>query len=37
MNMMTEFKESTIKVDAVDIAVDTLIGAAFGKIVSPFF
>ena len=30
MSMMTEFKESLIKVDAVDV----LIGAMFGKIVS---
>ena len=37
MSMMTEFKESAIKVDTVDIAVDALIGATFGKIVSPFF
>jgi len=34
MSMMTEFKESSIKVEAVDIAVDVLIGAMFGKIVS---
>ena len=31
---MTELKESAIKVEAVDIAVDVLIGAIFGKIVS---
>ena len=30
MSMMTEFKESLIKVDAVDV----LIGAMFGNIVS---
>ena len=34
MNMMTEFKEPSIKVDTVDLAVDVLIGAMFGKIVS---
>ena len=34
MSMMTEFKESLIKVDAIDIAVDVLIGAMFGNIVS---
>ena len=32
--MMTEFKESLIKVDAIDIAVDVLIGTMFGNIVS---
>jgi large-conductance mechanosensitive channel len=37
MSMMTEFKESAIKVDTVDIAVDVLFGATFGKIVSSFF
>lgn len=31
---MTEFKESSIKVEAVGIAVDVLIRAMFGKIVS---
>jgi len=34
MSMMTEFKESSIKVGTVDLAVDVLIGAMFGKIVS---
>ena len=34
MSMVAEFKESSIKVDAVDIAVDVLIGAMFGKIAS---
>ena len=34
MSMMTEFKESLIKADAVDIAVDVLIGAMFGNIAS---
>ena len=32
--MVAEFKESLIKVDAVDIAVDVLIGAMFGNIAS---
>ena len=32
--MVAEFKESLIKVDAIDIAVDVLIGAMFGNIVS---
>ena len=34
MSMMTEFKEPSIKVDTVDLAVDVLIGAMFGNIVS---
>jgi len=37
MSMKTEFKESAIKVNTVDIAVDILIQATFGKIVSLFF
>ena len=36
MSMMTEFKESAIKVETVDITVGVLIGATFGKIVSSF-
>ena len=34
MSMKTELKESVIKVEAVGIAVDVLIGAIFEKIVS---
>ena len=37
MSMKTEFKESVIKVNTVDIAVDILIRAIFGKIFSSFF
>jgi large-conductance mechanosensitive channel len=37
MSMMTESKESVIKVETVDIAFDVIIGATFGKIVSSFF
>jgi len=37
MSMKTEFKESAIKVNIVDIAVDIIIRATFGKIVSSFF
>ena len=36
MSMMTEFKEFAIKGNAVDMAVDIVVGAAFGKIVSSF-
>jgi large conductance mechanosensitive channel protein len=34
--MKTEFKESAIKVNTVDMAVNILIRAIFGKIVSSF-
>jgi large-conductance mechanosensitive channel len=36
MSMMTESKESVIKVETVDIAFDVIIGAIFRKIVFSF-